>query len=193
MWNIQQSPSYQARFQMNWDSKILLNCLLRERPIMLFIDWLYFGVCTISKSWYLLTGCILEYAPSERQSHVIYWLYFGICTIWKTKSWYLLTGCILEYAPSESHGIYWLAVFWSMHHIKVMVFIDCLYFGVCTISKSWYLLTGCILEYAPSESHGIYWLAVCWSMHHLKVMVFIDWLYFGVGVHVLLHIKFLWL
>ena len=147
---------------------------------MLFIDWLYFGVCTISKSWYLLTGCILEYAPSERQSHGIYWLavfwsmhhlkvmvfidslYVGVCTI--SKSWYLLTGCILEYAPSESHGIYWLAVFWSMHHLKVMVFNDWLYFGVCTIwkTKSWYLLTGCILEYAPSESHGIYWLAVFW-------------------------------
>jgi hypothetical protein len=32
----QRPSSYQARFQMHWDSKILVNCLVQERPPLLF-------------------------------------------------------------------------------------------------------------------------------------------------------------
>ena len=32
---LQQSPSYKARFQMHQDSKILLNCPPKERPLLL--------------------------------------------------------------------------------------------------------------------------------------------------------------
>jgi hypothetical protein len=94
--------------------------------VMVFIDWLYFGVCTISKSWWLWDGTYskiqpvnkyhdfeMVHTPKYSQSINTMTEMVHIPKYIQPSQWYLLTGCILEYAPSQSHGIYWLAVFWS--------------------------------------------------------------------------------